>query len=158
MFWCFIFMLLSLCGAGSSCPFCLPIYLAWGSSYQHATWSSSYSGPFPSFWLADTTVTDLTVTTVHSPLLSHMTCVSLGLLPLFLPHQAASQCNSDLLMCLRTPLFASMVPIYCLARVVVSWLLWPVGCHSSKAAAGELVGGNSILVTQPTTDWYIKRR
>lgn len=103
--------------------------------FHQQTTKSSLCPPFSNFLASSHhSTTDLIVDIISSPLLSPMICASLGLLPAF----ASLGCY---LMGLQAPFFSFFAPACFLFRVVVPWILCPVGCHSPGAAAGKLVKG-----------------
>lgn len=99
-------LLLSFCRASTfwgGCPFWLPIYLACGSS------PPADSGPFPSFWLADTAGSLILLSPLFPvpwPVL-YPRC-----LPLLLLHRTVSQGNCHILMDLQTPFLVFFAPIH----------------------------------------------
>lgn len=126
-------------GQGLAVPFDYPSTLLVALLHQQMTWRSSYSGPFPSFWLEDTTA----LLILLSPLFP---------VPCYLPWSVFHG-GSCLCFCLAGLLASGTLTSSWVCRLhssapllpftawpgMVSWLLCPVGCHSLKAAGSKLI-------------------
>lgn len=132
-------MLLSFCRASSfwcGCPFWLPICLACGSS------PAADSGPFPSFWLADTTRLLILLSPLFPvpcrhpwPVLYRGSCLCCCLTGLLARGILTSSwiCRLHFLSSLLT--FTILPPGQ---GLIASWFLCPVGFHSLEGCSRQL--------------------
>lgn len=127
-------------GQAWAVPFGYPSNLLIALLHQQMRKSSLYPATSPTFWLAASTAL-LILLSPSSPVPCYLPW---AVFPwgscLLLTHWAASQWDSDF-MGLQTPFFSFFAPTCYLFRVVVAWILCPVGCYSPGAAAGQLVRG-----------------